>query len=126
MALLDHARQLRKDATPFEQSLWRHLRAGRFSGYKFRRQRPMGRYVVDFVCLSEKVVVELDGGQHAEAAEYDARRDAWLRQEGYRVLRVWNNEWTQQPEAVLERLWLMLNETARPLPQPLSRGGRGE
>ena len=108
----DHARQLRIDATPFEQSLWQRLRAGRFAGFKFRRQRAMGRYIVDFVCISAKLIVELDGGQHADAAAYDATRDAWLRGEGYRVFRVWNNEWLTQQDAVLERLWELLHTTS--------------
>ncbi|MDW5415591.1 DUF559 domain-containing protein [Iodobacter sp. CM08] len=106
----DRARQLRVQATPFEQSLWQHLRAGRLAGFKFRRQQVIGRYIVDFACMQVKVIIELDGSQHASAASNDAERDACLKSQGYRVLRVWNNEWDQQPEAVLEQLWRLLHE----------------
>ncbi|MEJ2792285.1 DUF559 domain-containing protein [Iodobacter sp. LRB] len=68
----DRARQLRADATPFEQNLWQQLRAGRFSGFKFRRQQVLDHYIVDFACMQAKVIVELDGSQHAAAAVYDA------------------------------------------------------
>ena len=114
----DRARELRGNATPFEQIFWQTVRGHRFAGFKFRRQQVIGPFIVDFACLSAKLVVELDGSQHAEAVAYDTQRDAWLNSEGYRVFRVWNNEWTQQQEAVLERLWEMLNGTA-PSPQPL-------
>jgi len=120
----DRARELRVSATPFEQTFWQTVRGHRFGGFKFRRQQVIGPFIVDFVCLSAKLVVELDGSQHAEAVAYDTERDAWLNSEGYRVLRVWNNEWTQQQEAVLERLWEMLNATA-PSPQPLPPDGGG-
>ena len=120
----DRARELRVNATPFEQTFWQVVRGHRFAGFKFRRQQVIGPFIVDFVCLSAKLVVELDGSQHAEAVAYDTERDAWLNSEGYRVLRVWNNEWTQQQEAVLERLWEMLNATA-PSPQPLPPDGGG-
>ena len=80
------ARRLRKYSTDTEQHLWRHLRDKQIEGFKFRRQHPVGRYVVDFVNLEKKVVVELDGGQHAIDAG-DKIRDEWLRAEGYKVLR---------------------------------------
>jgi very-short-patch-repair endonuclease len=121
----DRARDLRQRATTFEQSLWRAVRSGRFAGYKFRRQQVLGPYIADFVCQQLRVVVELDGGQHAESQGYDAARDTWLKAEGYRVLRVWNNEWLGQREAVLERLWFML-QGCSPHPRPLSPEGRGE
>ena len=120
----DRARELRVNATPFEQTFWQAVRGHRFAGFKFRRQQVIGPFIVDFVCLSAKLVVELDGSQHAESVAYDTQRDAWLNNEGYRVFRVWNNEWTQQQEAVLERLWEMLNATA-PSPQPLPPDGGG-
>lgn len=106
----ERARELRQRATPFEQSFWHQVRAGRFAGYKFRRQQVLGPYIVDFVCLGSRVVVELDGSGHAqiEALAYDTARDAWLQAQGYRVLRVWNHEWQAQPEAVLTRLWNLL------------------
>jgi very-short-patch-repair endonuclease len=120
----DRSRELRVNATPFEQTFWQTVRGHRFAGFKFRRQQVIGPFIVDFVCLSEKLIVELDGSQHAETVAYDTQRDAWLNSEGYRVFRVWNNEWTQQQEAVLERLWEMLN-SATPSPQPLPPDGGG-
>lgn len=124
-SLLNRARELRANATPFEQSFWQAIRAHRFSGFKFRRQQVIGNYIADFACMQARLIVELDGGQHADATAYDSRRDAWLKAEGYRVFRVWNNEWTQQQEAVLERLWTLLHEAAPPSPQPLPPDGGG-
>src|SRR5258708_13238444 len=88
------ARRLRRDQTFVERELWRSLRAGRFDGLRFKRQAPMGRYIVDFVCHEAKVVIELDGGQHNfdAHAERDRLRDAWLASRGYTVLRFWNLE----------------------------------
>ena len=74
----------------------------------------MGRYIVDFVCLEQRLIIELDGGQHAEQVTYDQTRDAWLRSQGYTVLRFWNNDVMQQLEGVLEQIRLALS------PQPLS------
>jgi len=115
--LLTRARELRQQQTPSEQALWQQLRAKRFSSFKFRRQQPIGRYIVDFVCFDQKLIIELDGGQHAEAQEYDALRDEWLKQQGFHVLRFWNNEWLTQSEAVLESIWNALHG-AHPLPNP--------
>jgi very-short-patch-repair endonuclease len=115
MSLLDNAKVLRRNLTNAEQKLWYHLRAHRFMGRKFKRQKPLGCYVVDFVCLEEKLVIELDGGQHAESIEYDRERDMWL------VLRFWNNELMNEIEGVLERIRLALtNETLSPGPSPTS------
>lgn len=110
--------------TAEEHALWRQLRAKRFSGWKFRRQQPLGRFIVDFVCFAQRLIVELDGAQHAKASEYDGYRDGWLKQQGFRVLRFWNNEWSVQPEAVLEAIWQALHR-GDPSPQPLSHRGRG-
>jgi len=85
------ARKLRKYSTNTEQHLSRHLRDRQIEGFKFRRQQPVGRYVVDFVNLERKVVVELDGGQHGLDSG-DKTRDEWLRAEGYKVLRFWDNQ----------------------------------
>lgn len=117
--LTSRAKALRREQTPTEHALWQHLRAKRFAGYKFRRQQPIGRYIVDFVCLARKLVVELDGSQHMERAAHDEQRDAWLRSQGFRVLRFWNNEWTGQREAVLERILRVLEEEP-PRPSPLT------
>lgn len=102
--MLDHAKALRSNQTEAEQRLWYHLRAHRFMGLKFKRQKPLGRYIVDFVCLERRLIIELDGGQHAEQRTYDRHRDGWLRSQGYTVLRFWNNDVMQQLESVLERI----------------------
>jgi very-short-patch-repair endonuclease len=119
MSLLDNAKTLRRNLTDAEQKLWYHLRAHRFMGRKFKRQKPMGRYVVDFICIEEKLVIELDGGQHSENVGYDHVRDSWLRSEGYTVLRFWNNELMNEMEGVLERIRLTVDCDAQPLsPSP--------
>jgi DNA (cytosine-5-)-methyltransferase len=96
-----NGRQLRQNMTLAEQRLWQHLRGKRLAGYKFRRQQPLGTYILDFVCLEAKLVIEIDGGQHAEQTTYDAQRSHYLQQHGLTVLRFWNNEVLQQTEAVL-------------------------
>ena len=121
----ERAWQLRSESTLFEQSFWQRVRAGRLGGFKFRRQQPIGPYIVDFVCQRARLVVELDGSQHLDAREYDENRNAWLRSQGYRVLRVWNNEWDANPETVLEAVWAMLQVEAVPSPQPLPPNGGG-
>ena len=94
------ARELRKNPTESEQALWKHLRMRQLDGYKFRRQQPIGQYIVDFVSFEGRVVVELDGGQHSQQMDYDSKRTAWLEDQGYRVLRFWNNQVLQEIEAV--------------------------
>jgi len=96
------ARNLRNHLTDAEQKLWRHLRRRQLGGARFRRQHPIGRYISDFACLEHKLIIEIDGGQHAERTAYDAARDAFLRRCGYRVLRYWNNQVLQETEVVLE------------------------
>jgi very-short-patch-repair endonuclease len=116
------ARRLRKYSTDTEQHLWRHLRDRQIGGFKFRRQQPVGRFVVDFVNLEKKVIVELDGGQHA-LDPMDKIRDEWLRAEGYRVLRFWDNQVFSNLEGVLETI---RNALLTPHPDPLPQGERGE
>jgi very-short-patch-repair endonuclease len=101
--LTAYAKDLRTRSTDTERALWSHLRAKRLDGFKFRRQHPVGKYIVDFVCLEKMLVIELDGGQHAdpEIKEYDRERDNWLRKEGYSVLRFWDNEVLVNTGAVL-------------------------
>ena len=94
--------------------MWYHLRAHRFMGLKFKRQKPMGPYIVDFVCIEHSMIIELDGGQHAAQTEYDRQRDAWLRGEGYTVLRFWNNDVMQNLDGVLERIRLCVEDTLSP------------
>jgi very-short-patch-repair endonuclease len=98
------ARNLRHVATPHEDVLWTLLRNRRFVDFKFRRQVPIGPYIADFACLSARLIVELDGGQHAES-EHDVKRDTWLSSENFRVLRVWNNQLNSERDAVLEAIW---------------------
>jgi very-short-patch-repair endonuclease len=98
------AQVLRKNATAPERILWSRLRGRQLGGFKFRRQRPIGPYICDFVCLSEKVIVELDGSQHVAESKYDSRRDAILRSNGYRVLRFWNGDVTRNLGTVLETI----------------------
>ena len=104
--LTQRARTLRRRSTEAEKLLWHYLRGTQLEGAKFRRQQPIGEYIVDFVSFSHKLVVEVDGGQHAQPAEQvrDGRRDAWLQERGYRVLRFWNNEVLQNVEGVIEAI----------------------
>ena len=95
------ARRLRRDQTDAEQTLWARLRNRQLGGWKFRRQVPLGKFVVDFACYDEKLVVELDGGQHGENPDDDAARTAWLEARGFRVLRFWNHEVLENLEGVL-------------------------
>ena len=100
------AKSLRKNATIHEDMLWRLLRAKRFNGLKVRRQHPIGPFIVDFYCPQKKLVIELDGGGHAEKkqADYDKRRDKYLRKQGLQILRVWNNELTENIDGVMEKI----------------------
>ncbi|TBR15063.1 endonuclease domain-containing protein [Rugosibacter aromaticivorans] len=118
----EFAKHLRHRMTESETRLWRHLRAHRLNGEKFRRQQPMGSYVVDFVHFGARLIVEADGGQHNDAPR-DESRDTWLRAQGFKVLRFWNNEIMNNLEGVLETI--MAAVTLPPLPQSLSREGRG-
>jgi very-short-patch-repair endonuclease len=96
------ARELRKNLTEAELTLWKHLRLRQFGGYKFRRQQPIGKYIVDFVCLEKRLIIEVDGGQHSEQVSYDLERSAWLEEQGFRVLRFWDNQVLKETEAVKE------------------------
>ena len=102
------AKRLRRGSTDAERALWRHLRNKQLLGYKFRRQAPIGQYIVDFVCFSQNLIVELDGGQHLTQQDYDAKRTEWLRSRGFRVLRFWDNEALGDTDSVLERIMLEL------------------
>lgn len=99
------ARQLRRASTDAERHLWRHLRYRNLADYKFRRQYPVAGYIVDFVCLSAMLVIEIDGGQHMDAVEYDAARTRKLEARGFRVLRFWNDDVLLRTEDVLEATW---------------------
>jgi len=97
----EQATALRTHATPFERKLWRYLRSQQVAGHRFRRQRPIGPFVVDFVCLERRLVVELDGQHHSGPEGYDGRRDAWLKDRGYDVLRFSNRQLKEELEGVL-------------------------
>ena len=100
----ERARALRSNPTEAERTLWKRLRMRQLDGHKFRRQQPLGRYIVDFVCVERKLVIELDGGQHAEQVQSDVERTAWLEAQGFRVLRFWNYDVLNGPEAVTEAI----------------------
>ena len=98
-----YARRLRQNETEEEYHLWSDLRARRLNDLKFARQIPLGPYIVDFLCREKKLVVEIDGFQHAENSD-DERRTLWLNSQGYSVLRFWNPEISERREAVLETI----------------------
>lgn len=93
---------LRKTSTITENKLWRYLRGRRFEKYKFKRQRPIGNYIVDFICVWKKLIIEIDGGQHAIQEDYDAKRTAFLQAQGYKVIRFWNKEVLTEMKKVLD------------------------
>ena len=111
--LQTRAKKLRQNMSEAETRLWHHLRAGRLNGYKFRRQQPMGNYIVDFVCVTPKLIIEADGGQHAEQAEYDQARSLYLNGLGFTVLRFWNDEILRQTDEVLAEILRVLQELER-------------
>lgn len=109
--------------TDAEQRLWYRLRAHRLSGASFRRQFPIGRYIVDFVCLDARVIVELDGGQHADSIK-DAARDGWLRSQGSKVLRFWNNDVLSNTNGVVQTIADAVSSVSPPsLTLPRKGGG---
>ena len=116
------ARGLRRQQTDAEKKIWYCLRSRQFQGVKFRRQQPLGPYIVDFCSLKEKMVIELDGGQHASTLEKDSKRTEYLKQLGFRVVRVWNNDVLKNVEGVLEQIQQQLKT---PLTPTLSHKGRG-
>ena len=125
------ARDLRREPTDAERRLWRALRLRRFASRKFRRQVPMGSYILDFACLEARLVIEVDGSQHLDQQRaHHVVRDAWLREQGYRVLRFWDSQVLTAPDEVDEAIWQALqvegpHEHPAPHPNPPPRGGRG-
>ena len=101
-------RRLRKSMTDAERRLWQALQRRQMSGFRFRRQHPFGDYIIDFVCLSAMLAVEVDGGQHGESKIEDAARTEFLQRAGLCVLRFWNNEVLRDTEAVTETIWKAL------------------
>jgi very-short-patch-repair endonuclease len=125
MDKLTHARTMRSGQTLAEQKLWYHLRAHRFMGLKFKRQKPVGPYIVDFICLEYGLVIEVDGSQHGDDVIHDRRRDRWLEAQGLVVLRFWNHDVMERIEGVLERIGQVVAERALS-PDPSPASGRGE
>jgi very-short-patch-repair endonuclease len=117
------ARQLRSTATDAEIRLWSRLRRKQLNGFRFRRQHPIGAYIVDFFCPEAKLIVEVDGGQHNVEEEKDEKRTSWLEERGYRVIRFWNNDVLSNPMAWCLRCSKSC-AVATPLPTlPLKGGG---
>ncbi len=121
--LTRNAKLLRRDSTDAENRLWRHLRAKRLAGLKFKRQQAIGPYIVDFCCFHPALVIEIDGGQHASAEEADRERTEFLRSRGFVVLRFWNSEVLTETDAVVQRIAEKVRELLHsPLPNPLPEG----
>jgi very-short-patch-repair endonuclease len=97
------ARRLRRDATDVEKRVWQKLRNGQIDGLAFRRQHPVGPYILDFYCPSLRLAIELDGGQHSQS-KYDSRRDVWLLRQGVTILRFWNSDVMENISGVLETI----------------------
>jgi very-short-patch-repair endonuclease len=116
------ARQLRRDQTEAERAIWQKLRELKTEGFHFRHQAPMGKYIADFACQHARIVIEIDGGQHAleDARVADAERTAWLRTRGYTVLRFWNNDVLSNLDGVMTIL-----RAALPPPQTPPRASGG-
>jgi len=121
MHLTPLARELRKQSTDAERLIWQQLRDRRLAGFKFRRQQVIEPYIVDFVCLEAKLIIELDGGLHVEQQSADQKRTELLEGLGYRVLRFWNHEVMLETKSVVERIYEVLLA-----PSPSRRGLGGE
>lgn len=115
LVLKQHARRLRHEMTDAERKLWQVLRARQCEGMRFCRQMRLDNYIVDFVCLERKLIIELDGGQHALQSGYDGRRDAYLQSQGFRLIRFWNHEVMANLEGVMMAVRSALTPT---LPSP--------
>lgn len=124
---LKRAKALRTNQTEHERKLWHYVRGHRFAGFKFRRQQPMGHYIVDFICHAAKLIVELDGEQHGEDAAqlHDEKRALYLEQSSYRVLRFSNHEFSRHTQSVLDAIYHALtNPSPGPSGHPLPQGER--
>ena len=110
-------RTLRRNMTDAERLLWKRLRGCQVKGYKFRRQHPFNDFILDFVCLEAKLVIEVDGGQHNGSVQ-DVVRDQALENAGFRVMRFWNNQVLNEIESVVESIWLELERLTPPPSQP--------
>jgi very-short-patch-repair endonuclease len=117
------ARTLRSSLTDTERCLWSRLKRKQINGYKFRRQFPLGPYIVDFVCLEARLIIEVDGGHHVEQKQKDELRDKWLISQNFRVLRFWDNDVLRETDAVVEVIVQALKNTPTPS-LPRKGGGR--
>ena len=104
------AAKLRKVPTPAEKKLWAYLRGGKLNGVSFRRQHAIGNFIPDFVSIKRKLIIELDGSQHIEQAEYDFERSRYFESQGYKVIRLWNNQVEDDIAGVLRTIEVALNE----------------
>ncbi len=120
--LRGHAKEMRSTQTDAEHRLWQILRGHRFAGYKVKRQVPINIYIADFVCFAQRLIIELDGGQRSASAG-DAKRDAYLKGQGFRVLRIWNDELFTNEEGVMTSILNALGKP--PLPNPSPARGEG-
>jgi very-short-patch-repair endonuclease len=111
---LGHARSMRHQPVLPEKKFWSRARDRRLGGHKFKRQVLIGSYIADFVCIERKVIVELDGGQHAERRVYDEKRDAFLSAQGFRVMRVWNVDLMENIDGVMEMVLEELQRSPSP------------
>lgn len=112
------ARYLRREMTDVERLLWRALRVKQLHGHRFRRQHPVGSYITDFACIEQKIIIELDGGQHQENLTYDEQRTAFLQAHGWRVLRFWNTDVLNNLDGVLATIVENLAATPPSYPSP--------
>ena len=119
------ARKLRRNSTDAERAVWGLLRDRRLGGHKFRRQVALGPYIVDFVCFDQKIVVEVDGGQHQDRLRQDQARSEWLESQGFTVLRFWNNEVIGNQDGVAHLILTALEQGISPSPQPSPVKGEG-
>lgn len=122
--LLPHARRMRRNPTEAESRLWKILRGKRLDGFKFKRQQPLGGYIVDFVNFECRVIIEADGSQHAESVQ-DEVRDSWLSDQGFRVLRFWNSDILARSDEVANAILHALLDVSPPLPNPSPARGEG-
>lgn len=120
--LKNFAKSLRKRPTDAERILWKHLKAKKLKGLKFRRQEPIGKYIVDFVCYEKGIIIEVDGGQHSIDKERDHERDIWFRDEGFKVIRFWNNDVLSNTEGVLTAIMTSFLESPSLLSPPIEGG----
>ena len=115
------AKILRRRPTEAEKFMWRYLKSRQLEGLKFRRQEPIGNYVVDFVCYEKKIIVEIDGGQHC--AERDGNRNRWLESQDFKILRFWNTEVLKNAQGVWEVIRKNCLSCDSPSPAPPIKGG---